>query len=315
MQIVPSTGAGDPGHRAGVLGPQLRRHAGRRRAGAGELRAADRRDLRGLHGDRRQGLGRRVQRRPRRRTEHGDLPARRLDRRASARFRFGDPYGNYMEVLVEPDATARIEVRKCEDGALRRQRRQREGLDMELRRARMAHPEALPGGGAATRGLLDHRGADRRRHPADHRARPAAAVHPLDQRQRQRQRRHPGDQQQPDAGRGAAAAAVQQRRGWWSRPAPLVGDQGPPGRRATSTKIGDTDEGWWADPAGHGTVLWNRTTQVRQYCISDLDDGTLDTPTPSRAGPQPTFVQLKQVDGDRRTTRRRTSSATARGSP
>jgi prepilin-type N-terminal cleavage/methylation domain-containing protein len=32
-------------------------------------------------------------------------------------FRFGDPYGNYMEVHVEPAATARIEVRKCEDGS------------------------------------------------------------------------------------------------------------------------------------------------------------------------------------------------------
>jgi prepilin-type N-terminal cleavage/methylation domain-containing protein len=31
-------------------------------------------------------------------------------------FRFGDPYGNDLEVHVEPAATARIEVRKCEGG-------------------------------------------------------------------------------------------------------------------------------------------------------------------------------------------------------
>jgi prepilin-type N-terminal cleavage/methylation domain-containing protein len=30
-------------------------------------------------------------------------------------FRFADPYGNYMEVNVAPVATARIEVRKCEN--------------------------------------------------------------------------------------------------------------------------------------------------------------------------------------------------------
>jgi prepilin-type N-terminal cleavage/methylation domain-containing protein len=31
-------------------------------------------------------------------------------------FRFADPYGNAMEVHVEPAATAKIEVRKCEAG-------------------------------------------------------------------------------------------------------------------------------------------------------------------------------------------------------
>jgi prepilin-type N-terminal cleavage/methylation domain-containing protein len=31
-------------------------------------------------------------------------------------FRFGDPYGNDMEVHVEPAATAKIQVRKCEAG-------------------------------------------------------------------------------------------------------------------------------------------------------------------------------------------------------
>jgi prepilin-type N-terminal cleavage/methylation domain-containing protein len=59
------------------------------------------------------------------------------------------------------------------------------------------------------------------------------------------------------------------------------------------TKIGDTDEGWWADAAGHGNALWNRTTEVRQYSISDLDDGNLDHPQPG--GTQPTFIQLKEV--------------------
>jgi type II secretory pathway pseudopilin PulG len=59
------------------------------------------------------------------------------------------------------------------------------------------------------------------------------------------------------------------------------------------TKIGDADEGWWADATGHGTVLWNRTTEVRQYSISDLDDGTLDTPQPG--GTEATFIQLKEL--------------------
>ena len=62
-------------------------------------------------------------------------------------------------------------------------------------------------------------------------------------------------------------------------------------------KTGDADEKWWPDSGsgvtGHGTVLWNRTTQVRQYSISDLDDGTLDHPQPG--GTQATFVQLKEI--------------------
>jgi prepilin-type N-terminal cleavage/methylation domain-containing protein len=31
-------------------------------------------------------------------------------------FRFGDPYGNFMEIFVNPVTTAKIEVRKCEAG-------------------------------------------------------------------------------------------------------------------------------------------------------------------------------------------------------
>jgi len=44
-------------------------------------------------------------------------------------------------------------------------------------------------------------------------------------------------------------------------------------------EIGNATEGWTADASGRGPVLWNRTTTVQQYSISDLDDnGTLDTP-------------------------------------
>lgn len=32
-------------------------------------------------------------------------------------FRFGDPYGNVMEVFVKPITTAKIQIRKCEAGA------------------------------------------------------------------------------------------------------------------------------------------------------------------------------------------------------
>lgn len=59
--------------------------------------------------------------------------------------------------------------------------------------------------------------------------------------------------------------------------------------------IGDADEGWWPGvPAGRGRLLWNRSTTVRQYGISDLDDGRLDNPLPG--GTQPIFVHLKEVE-------------------
>ena len=33
--------------------------------------------------------------------------------------------------------------------------------------------------------------------------------------------------------------------------------------RGNAQQEGSSDEGWWANPSGHGTVLWNRTTHVR----------------------------------------------------
>jgi Tfp pilus assembly protein PilV len=64
--------------------------------------------------------------------------------------------------------------------------------------------------------------------------------------------------------------------------------------RGNAQQTGSVDEGWWTAPAGHGTVLWSRTTRVNQYSISDLSDGTLDTPLDGST--QPIFVQLKQVE-------------------
>lgn len=60
-------------------------------------------------------------------------------------------------------------------------------------------------------------------------------------------------------------------------------------------QTGDAQEGWWpGTPADKGLPLWTRTTRVRQYNISDLDDGTLDNP--QEGGTQPTFVHLKEVE-------------------
>jgi Tfp pilus assembly protein PilV len=64
--------------------------------------------------------------------------------------------------------------------------------------------------------------------------------------------------------------------------------------RGDAKKTGSADEGWWANPSGHGQVLWRRTTRVRQYSVSDLTDGKLDTPL--AGGTQPTFVQLKELE-------------------
>ena len=36
-------------------------------------------------------------------------------------------------------------------------------------------------------------------------------------------------------------------------------------------QLGDSDEGWHTDPAGHGTVLWNRTTRVSDTNLAALD--------------------------------------------
>lgn len=60
-------------------------------------------------------------------------------------------------------------------------------------------------------------------------------------------------------------------------------------------EVGDPDEGWWpGQPTDKGTVLWERVTRVRQYSVSDLDDGKLDNPLPG--GTQASSVQLKEIE-------------------
>ena len=58
-------------------------------------------------------------------------------------------------------------------------------------------------------------------------------------------------------------------------------------------EIGDATEGWATDATGRGPVLWNRTTTVQQYGITDLNDGKLDTPLDGST--QANFVHLKQI--------------------
>lgn len=58
-------------------------------------------------------------------------------------------------------------------------------------------------------------------------------------------------------------------------------------------EIGDATEGWTADATSRGPVLWNRTTTVQQYGITDLNDGKLDTPLDGST--QANFVHLKQI--------------------
>jgi Tfp pilus assembly protein PilV len=58
-------------------------------------------------------------------------------------------------------------------------------------------------------------------------------------------------------------------------------------------QIGDATEGWTADATGRGPVLWNRTTTVQQYGITDLNDGKLDSPLDGST--QANFVHLKQI--------------------
>jgi len=58
-------------------------------------------------------------------------------------------------------------------------------------------------------------------------------------------------------------------------------------------EIGDATEGWTTDASGRGPVLWNRTTTVQQYGITDLNDGKLDTPLDGST--QANFVHLKQI--------------------
>lgn len=60
-----------------------------------------------------------------------------------------------------------------------------------------------------------------------------------------------------------------------------------------ATKTGD--EKWVAVvPAGQ-TVLWTRTGTVRQYGLSALADGNLQTSEALPGGTDPTFVHLKEV--------------------
>lgn len=60
--------------------------------------------------------------------------------------------------------------------------------------------------------------------------------------------------------------------------------------------VNDSNEGWvdGAAPSGRGSILWRRTTRVRQYGVSDIADGRLDTALPGNA--QPIFVHLKEVE-------------------
>lgn len=60
-------------------------------------------------------------------------------------------------------------------------------------------------------------------------------------------------------------------------------------------QVGDANEGWWPGaPTGRGRLLWARQTTVRQYGITDLDDGRLNNPLPG--GTEPGFVHFKEVE-------------------
>ena len=116
MQIVPSTGPDDPGH---VRAFSDRNSDGRLDATDPVLASFDLPTgvtFEDSAGQARQGLGRGFQPRPRRadRTSRSSwATARSIN---DGEFRISDPYENYLEVSVEPAATARIEVRKFENG-------------------------------------------------------------------------------------------------------------------------------------------------------------------------------------------------------
>ncbi len=63
--------------------------------------------------------------------------------------------------------------------------------------------------------------------------------------------------------------------------------------------IHDPGEGWCADPAGRGAVVWTRTVRVRQYHLSDLgnpgdpENTPFDDPLDGDASPD--SVHLKQI--------------------
>jgi hypothetical protein len=60
------------------------------------------------------------------------------------------------------------------------------------------------------------------------------------------------------------------------------------------TPVKDSDWTWTA-PANGATVIWTRTTRVRQFNISAFDDGLLTASEALPAGTDPTFVQVKEV--------------------
>jgi Tfp pilus assembly protein PilV len=74
--------------------------------------------------------------------------------------------------------------------------------------------------------------------------------------------------------------------------------------QGNANQSGDADERWWPGaPTNRGTILWTRTTRVRQYSISALDDGDLDRTDDGWPGEDellgnasPTFVHLKEIE-------------------
>lgn len=70
--------------------------------------------------------------------------------------------------------------------------------------------------------------------------------------------------------------------------------RGLSGSGTDTYQIGSASEGWTTTVSGRGPVLWNRTTTLKAYSISDLDDGTLDTPLDG--GTDPSAIHLKQIE-------------------
>lgn len=66
------------------------------------------------------------------------------------------------------------------------------------------------------------------------------------------------------------------------------------GMNQQGTPVSDSDWTWTA-PANGATVMWTRTTQVRQFNVSAFDDGLLTASEALPAGTDPTFVQVKEV--------------------
>lgn len=72
--------------------------------------------------------------------------------------------------------------------------------------------------------------------------------------------------------------------------------------------IRDPDEGWCADPAGRGAVVWTRTVRVRQFHLRDLgnpgDPANTPFDEPLAGDTSPDFVHLKEIRVGIRGTRR-----------